>query len=85
MKYQNNGSKNLIFDKNFLNVHFSITMAHRDFIFCLYSLHIHSEGTVSQIFNIGLVFLFYVKKRETLTKICKHHFLSHIRYIVCPD
>ena len=74
MKYQNNGSKNLIFDKNFLNVHFSITMAYRHFKFCLHSLHIHSEGTVSQIFNIGLGFYFMSKNRETFTKICKHHF-----------
>ena len=61
MKYQNNVSKNLIFDKNLLNVHFSITMAYRDFKLCLHSLHIHSEGTVSQILNIGLGFYFMSK------------------------
>ena len=68
MKYQNNGSKNLIFDKNFLNVRFSITMANRDFNFCLYSLHVHSEGTVSQIFNIGLGFYFMSKNGKHLLK-----------------
>ena len=68
MKYQNNGSENLIFDNNFLNVHFSITMAHRDFKFCLYSLHIHSEGTVSQISNIGLGCYFMSKNGKRLLK-----------------
>ena len=58
MKYQNNKSKNIIFDKIFLNVHFSITTAYKDFRFCLLSLHIHLEGTVSQIFNLGLSFYF---------------------------
>ena len=40
MRYQNNKSKNLNFDKIFLNVHFSITIAHKDFNFCLLSPHI---------------------------------------------
>ena len=61
MKYQNNKSKNLIFDKICLNVHFLITIAYKDFKFCLVSLHIHSEGTVSQIFNLGLSFYFMSK------------------------
>ena len=68
MKYQNNGSKNLIFDKNFLNVLFSITMAYINLKFCLHSLHIHSEGTVSQIFNIGLGFYFMSKNGKHLLK-----------------
>ena len=68
MKYQNNGSKNLIFDKNFLNVHFSITMACKNSKFCLHSLHIHSEGIVSQIFNIGLGFYFLKKNGKHLLK-----------------
>ena len=51
IKYQNDKSKNLNFDKIFLNVHFSITIAYKDFKLCLLCLHIHSEGTVSQIFN----------------------------------
>ena len=29
-----------------------VTIAYKDFIFCLLSLHTHSEGTVSQIFFI---------------------------------
>ena len=74
IKYQNDESKNLNFDKIFLNVHFSITIAYKDFKFCVLSLHIHSEGTVSQIFNLGLSFYFFVKKRETLYTFCKDHF-----------
>ena len=61
IKYQNDKSKNLNFDKIFLNVHFSITIAYKDFKFCVLSLHIHPEGTVSQIFNLGLSFYFMSK------------------------
>ena len=58
IKYQNDNSKDLNFDKIFLNVHFSKTIAYKDFKYCLLSLHIHSEGTVSQIFYLGLSFYF---------------------------
>ena len=58
MKYQNDKSKNLIFDKILLNVHFSMTIAYKDFKLCVLSPHIHSEGTVSQNFNLGLSFYF---------------------------
>ena len=68
MKYQHNYSKNLIFDNIFLNVHFSISITYKDFKLCLLSPHIHAEGTVSQIFNLGLSFYFYVKKRETFSQ-----------------
>ena len=73
MKYQNNKSTNLIFDKIFLNVHFSITIAYTYFKFCLLSPHIHSEGTVSQIFNLGLSFYFMSKNGK--------HFLKYLRLI----
>ena len=56
MKYQNNNSKNLIFDKILLKVNFSITIGYKDFKFCLLSRQVHSERTVSQIFNLGLSF-----------------------------
>ena len=72
MKYQNNKSKNIIFDKIFLNVHFSKTI-YKDFKFCLLSLHIHSEGTVSQIFNLGLSFYFMPKNGK--------HFLNFLSII----
>ena len=68
MKYQNDKSKNLIFDQIFLNVHFSKTIAYKDFKFCLLSLHMHSEGTVSQIFNLGLSFYFMSKNGKHFRK-----------------
>ena len=71
--YQNDKSKNLNFDKIFLNVHYSITIAYKDFKFCVLSLHIHSEGTVSQIFNLGLRFYFMSKNGK--------HFLNFVRII----
>ena len=69
MKYQNNKSKNLFFDKIFLNVHFSKSIAYKDFKFCLLSPHIHSEGTVSQIFNLGLSFYFMSKYGKHFLKL----------------
>ena len=74
IEYQNDKSKKLNFDKIFLNTHFSITIAYKYFKLCVLSLHIHSEGNVSQIFNLGLRSLFYVQKRETFSKMCKDHF-----------
>ena len=68
MKYENNKSKNLIFDKIFLKVHFSITIAYTNIKFRLLSLHIHSEGTVSQIFNLGLSFYFMSKNGKHFLK-----------------
>ena len=73
MKYQNNKSKNLFFGKIFLNVHFSKTIAYKDFKFCLLSPHIHSEGTVSQICHLGLSFY--------LMSINGKHFLKLISII----
>ena len=57
--------KNLIFDKYFLNLVFSITIAPAEFKFGVIRLHTHSEGTVSQIFYLGPSFYF-------MTKIGKH-------------
>ena len=73
MKYENNNSKDLIFDKIFLNVHCSKTIAYKNFKFCLLSLNIHSEGTVSQIFNLGLSFYFMLKNGK--------HFLTFLSII----
>ena len=61
MKYEKSKSKNLFFDKIFLNFHFSVTIAYKDLKFCLLSLHIHSEVTVSQFFYLGLSFYFMSK------------------------
>ena len=54
IKYQNDKSKNLNFDNN----HFSITIVYKNFKFCVLSLHIHSEGILAQIVNLGLSFYF---------------------------
>ena len=67
-KYQNNKSENIIFDQIFLNVHFSITVAYKDFKFCMLSPHIHPGGTVSQIFNLGLSFYFMSKNGKHFLK-----------------
>ena len=67
-EYQNNNSKILFFDNNF-NVYFSVTMAYTDFKFCFHSLHTHSEGTASQIFNLGLGFHFMSKNGKHFPKI----------------
>ena len=69
MKYQNNKSKNKKIDKIFMNVHFSITTAYQDFKFGLVSLHIHSEGKVSQIFSLGLSFYFMSKNGKHFLKL----------------
>ena len=47
MKYHNDKLKDRVFDKIFLNVHFSITIAYKDFKFCLLNPHTHSEGLTS--------------------------------------
>ena len=68
MKYHNNKLKNLIFDKIFLNVHFSITIAYTNFKFCLLSPHTHSERTVAQIFYLDLSFYFMSKNGKYFLK-----------------
>ena len=73
MKYQNNKSKNLFFDNMFLIVHFSITIAYTYFKFCLLSPDIHSEGALSQSFNLGLSFYFMSKNGK--------HFLKFLSFI----
>ena len=73
MKYQKYNSKNLFFDQIFLNFHYSVTFAYIDLKFCLLSLHIHSEGTVSQIFDLGLSFHFMSKNGK--------HFLKYLSII----
>ena len=68
MNEQNNKFKNLIFHNYFLYVNFSLPIAHRDFKSCLRSLHTHLEGTVSQIFDIGLGFYFMSKNGKHFVK-----------------
>ena len=57
----NDKSKNVIFDNYFLNVNILITKSCTDFNFFLFTLHIHLEGTVSQILNLGPSFYFMTK------------------------
>ena len=52
-----------------MNVIFSITIAYKDFKFCVLSLHTHSEGTVSQIFDIGFSFYFMSKNGKHFVKL----------------
>ena len=69
MTYQKYKSKNLFFEKIFLNFHFSVTIAYKDLKFCLLSLHIHPEGTGSQIFDLALSFYFMSKNGKHFLKI----------------
>ena len=65
MRNKENNFQNVIFDNYFLNLVFSVTIPPASFNSFLISLHTHSEGTVSQIFYLGLSFYF-------MTKIGKH-------------
>ena len=68
MNEHNNKLKNRIFDNYFLNVNFSLTIAHKEFKSRLHSLHIPLEGTVSQIFDLGLGFYFMSKNGKHFVK-----------------
>ena len=58
-----------IYERTNLNVHFSITIACKDFKLCLHSLHIHSEGTVSQSYvKKGKHFLTFLNNIFEATK-----------------
>ena len=65
LKILNGKSKSVIFDNYFLNFDFLITLPCSDIKFCVLSLHTHLEGSMSQIFYLGLSFCF-------MTKIGKH-------------
>ena len=67
-----NKAKNL----SILNDHFSITITYRYSKLCLLIPNIHSEGTLSEIFNLGLAFYLMSKKRETFSKSFKASFLK---------
>ena len=51
-------SKNLIFYVIFFNTDISVTTQDIAMKFCMTILHIHSEGSVSQIFYLGPSFYF---------------------------
>ena len=46
--------------------------------------NIHMQGTMSQIFYLGLSFFFYIKKRVTFSDFFKHHFLHYIKKELGP-
>ena len=46
------------FYKHFLNMDISLNNQQNCFKFCLHIVHCHFEGTVSQIFDLGLSFCF---------------------------
>ena len=68
MNEQNNKLENRTFDNYFLNVDFSLTITHRDFKSRLPSLNTPLEGTVSQIFYLGLRFYFMSKNGKHFVK-----------------
>ena len=68
MRNQSDKSKQLIFDNYFLNLNFSITVAYTKFKFRLLILHTYLEGTVSQIFVLGLSFYFMHNIGKLLAK-----------------
>ena len=68
MNEQKDKLKNRIFDNHFLNVDFSLTIAHKDFKSRLLSRHTLLEGTVSQICYLGLGFYFMSKNRKHFVK-----------------
>ena len=61
MRDSHDKSKKLFFYNYFSNLNISITMAYTVFKLCFLILHIHSEGTVSQIFHLGLISHFMPK------------------------
>ena len=68
--------KNYFSNNYFLNLNISITMAYREFKFCFLILHTHSEGTMSQIFHLGLSSHFMPKIRKLFVKILSIIFLA---------
>ena len=55
--------QNLFFHIIFLNKDISITMLDNAMKFCMTLLHIHSEGTVSQILYLRLSFYFMLFRK----------------------
>ena len=50
--------KKLIFHQHFLNMEISFNTQRKGLKFCLCIFHYHMEGSVSQIFDLGLRFCF---------------------------
>ena len=61
----------------FLNLNFSITITCTKFKFGFLILHTHSEGTVSQLFLLGLSFYFMLKVGKFFGKFLSIIFLNN--------
>ena len=59
--------KHLFFHIIFLNMDFSITILDNAMKFCMALLHIHSEGSVSQILYLVFI-LCYLENKLTVTR-----------------
>ena len=62
--------KNQYFDFYFLNQDFLFTIMSPTLYFCILIDNIHSEGTVSQIFNLGPSFYFMSKNGKPFVIFC---------------
>ena len=69
MSNRDDNSKKLNFDDHFFNVIFSTIIEYAGSTFCLNVVQIHFEGTVSQIFYLGLVFILCQKSGNIVKKI----------------
>ena len=63
--------KNLFIHIIFLNMDISITILDTAMKSCMTLLHIHSEGSVSQIFYLGLSFYFMLFRKKCFENIQK--------------
>ena len=75
--------KNVIFDNYFFYLNSSINKAYTDLKFCWLSLQTHLEIIVSQILDLGPIFVYH-KKRETFYKLSKNDFLRRIKQKLGP-
>ena len=64
-------NKNLIFHVIFLNKDISVTTLDITMKFSMTALHIHSEGSVSQIFYLGPSFYFMLFRKKCFENIQK--------------
>ena len=63
--------KNLFFHIIFLNMDISITILDTAMKSCMTLLYIHSEGSVSQFFYLGLSFYFMLFRKTNVLKMYK--------------
>ena len=76
---------NQFFDFYLLNMDISLRICFPGMQFCIVGQKVVLEGTVSQIFDLGLSFYFYVKKRVTFGHFLKLSFLDCIKQNLRPE